>query len=120
VRSVLLISEPIAVGRRKTESYALRSTAPSQAVPHHLLYKGQLLGEEDSLFFLGSSTPVGDEVLGNVFRIFIPDRVVFGYGWMAHDVWQIDSGVELRLRLYERRYSPADGYSRTFRVRIRG
>lgn len=100
VACAVLISPVYNTPQGKTV-YALRSLEPIGNTNKAKIFWGaRLLGAADGLFFLASSAQVQDPELGNVLRINIPRKAVYGYAEASVREYACEAGDIIRLRLY--------------------
>ena len=70
---------------------------------------GKKLQTKYDAFFLVDSTTEKHPKLGESFHFFLPEKVLYGYSWSRNGELEIKPGVEINLRLFEKKYADYSG-----------
>lgn len=82
-------------------AYALRSgDAIGNINDPRIRWGNTLVGPANNLHFLASSAYIADTELGDVLRIYIPERAIYGYWDTGAREYVCAEGTSVRLRLY--------------------
>ncbi len=110
----ILITESTADPKKKSPAYALRNPEfdPINGSEKRILNGKVLDPLEKKLYFLVDSTPEKHAALGEVFHIFIPYIVVFGYPWSRNGELQVLDGTFLNIRAFSKPYADYTGVFR--------
>lgn len=101
-------------------SYALRSAGPiGNTNAAGILWRGTLLGADDGLHFLSTSTPLKDKAFGSALMINLPERAIYGYWENGISELVLAKGSFIRVRLYAMAYAWAGARAQTYRIPLR-
>lgn len=70
---------------------------------------GKTLTSDMARYSLVDSTPEEDEEMGQVFHIYIPRRIQYGYSWSRNGILNIDRGTFLNIRAFSKPYADYSG-----------
>ncbi len=97
----VLVTESTEDPDREVPSYALRNPEyhPMNGDERRIL-DGEFLDRDPPLYFLVDSTPRSDDELGEVFEVFIPYIVEWGYPWGREGELSVLDGTYLNIRTF--------------------
>ena len=105
----IIITESTADPNKKLDTYTLRA---KEFNPVNGNEKKKLDGkfiETPGMYFLMSSTPQPDVSFGQVFRIFVPYVVVFGFPSSRYGELSMTDGAYLNIRSFQKPYADYSG-----------
>lgn len=109
IESILLTESQKDPSLKKT-NYGLRTEKFHPCNGNEIrILDGKILQTQYDVFFLVDSTTEPHPVLGEVFRFFLPNTVLYGYSWAREGKLEIKPGVAINLRLFEKKYADYTG-----------
>jgi hypothetical protein len=94
---------------QSSRRYFLRASRPVPEQKENFInYKGELIGPDNGLYFLSSSKAVPHPILGEAFRIVIPQEIIYGYKSRKRGYGKIQvipAKTRFLIRTYESRYA---------------
>lgn len=108
--SSILLTESQKTSDTNFTNYGLRTETYYDANSDEIrILDGKILHTKYEVFFLVDSTPQAHHILGDAFRFFLPEKVVYGYDWSRKGEIFIKNGVSLNIRMFEKPYSDYTG-----------
>ncbi len=105
----VLLTESTEDPTRETASYAYRDPSARQTdTAEKRMLDGEFLVEKRGLSLIDSNAEQHKD-LGQVYHIFIPYVVVYGYPWSRNGEVQVLDGTYLSLRAFEKSYADYSG-----------
>jgi hypothetical protein len=94
----------------RVTAYSLRSIvkSPINAIEKRIL-NGKPIKSQDKTIYLIDSTPEKVGTIGDFYRFFLTDEVVFGYPWARMGTMKIEAGVKINARLFEKKFGDYEG-----------
>ncbi|HBD92879.1 MAG TPA: hypothetical protein DDY71_08940 [Spirochaetia bacterium] len=109
IESILLTESQKWADSKKT-NYGLRTEKYFEAnSDEKRILDGKELSTRYDAFFLVDSTTEKHETLGQAFRYFLPEKVLFGYDWSRKGEINIKPGIRINLRIFEQKYANYEG-----------
>jgi len=109
IGSILLTESQKDINLKKT-NYGLRTVKfhPCNGNEKRIL-DGKILQTKYDIYFLVDSTTEHHDILGDSFHFFLPENVLYGYNWSRKGVLVIKPGININLRLFEKKYADYSG-----------
>lgn len=109
VESILLTESQKDTGLKKT-NYGLRTLTFQESNGNEIrILNNKVLHTKYDAFFLVDSTVEQHPKLGDAFHFFLPPKVLYGYAWTANGEIEVKPGVEINLRIFEKKYADYGG-----------
>ncbi|MBQ3801305.1 MAG: hypothetical protein II837_13520, partial [Treponema sp.] len=94
----------------KKDSFAYRAEEYNSVNGDEIrMLNGEVLKSQYSKYSLISSTVVRHPKLGECFHVYIPRKLVWGYPWERHGTAEIDRGLFINIRTFEKKYADYEG-----------
>jgi len=109
IRSILL-TETAKDPAGKNDSYAYRAKEYNPVNGDEIRYlNGEILKSEGAKYSLVDSTAQKSKSMGEVFHIYIPAKIVYGYEWSRNGEIEIGKGTFINIRTFEKPYADYTG-----------
>ncbi len=109
MKSVMLV-ETTKDPNGKMDNFAYRAEEYNSVNGDEIRYlNGEILQSEYAKYSLISSTVVQHPQLGDCFHIYIPKKLVYGYPWERHGTVEIERGLFINIRTFEKKYCDYSG-----------
>lgn len=106
----ILLTETVKDPKGKNDSYAYRAEKYNPVNGDEIRYlDGKKLESEGAKYSLVDSTVQKTKNFGEVFHIYIPARIVYGYEWSRHGELEIGKGTFINIRTFEKPYADYTG-----------
>ena len=109
VNSVLL-TETSKDPTNKVANYAYRSSEWNEINGNEKrILDGKFLESEYSKNSIVDSSVENHETLGNVFHLYLPEKLIYGYPWTRNGEVKIEKGTFISIRTFEKPYADYSG-----------
>jgi len=106
----ILLTETTRDPTGKADNYAYRALEYNKINGDEIrLLDGKPLVSEGAKYSLIDSTPEANDLLGQVFHIYIPTVVQYGYEWSRNAKVEIGKGTFINIRSFEKPYADYTG-----------
>lgn len=106
----ILLTETVKDPEGKNDSYAYRAQNYNPVNGDEIRYlNGKILESEGAKYSLVDSTAQATKNFGEVFHIYIPSKIIYGYEWTRHGEIEIGKGTFINIRTFEKPYADYTG-----------
>ncbi len=106
----ILLTETVKDPEGKNDSYAYRAQNYNPVNGDEIRYlNGKILESEGAKYSLVDSTAQPTKNFGEVFHIYIPSKIIYGYEWTRHGEIEIGKGTFINIRTFEKPYADYTG-----------
>ncbi len=106
----ILLTETVKDPEGKNDSYAYRAQNYNPVNGDEIRYlNGKILESEGAKYSLVDSTAQPTKNFGEVFHIYIPSKIIYGYEWTRHGEIEIGKGTFINIRTFEKPYADYSG-----------
>lgn len=106
----ILLTETVKDPEGKNDSYAYRAQNYNHVNGDEIRYlNGKILESEGAKYSLVDSTAQATKNFGEVFHIYIPSKIIYGYEWTRHGEIEIGKGTFINIRTFEKPYADYTG-----------
>lgn len=106
----ILLTQATKDPKGKNDNYAYRAKEYNPVNGDEIRYlDGKPLDSEGAKYSLIDSTAQKAKNLGEIFHIYIPSKIIYGYDWTTHGEIDIGKGTFINIRSFEKPYADYTG-----------